>query len=548
MRFFFAMCLLILVNLVFSDVILTEDFESDVIDSDSWVMSGDADWLIDSNTFFSGSGCACSGDIIENQSTTISTVIDIPVGNESKISFYKKISTESDYDFLNIYINDIKIDELSYLSGESDWSISEYSFNTTASIETTFKFEYIKDGSVDDGSDQVWIDDIEITSSDTKSPDFSFSSGYYPNSETLYLTSIYSDATIYYTTDGSEPDMSSTVYNAATGNPFGVFTDFVTIKAILYLPGDEISLVKSNTYYFNNILSGAISGILSNPIYYVNGDLIIESGNSLTIEPGVSVLFNGNYCIYVNGQFLAVGNETERINFTVTDFNQGLFDDETTAEGGWGGIVFQDIASGNNFSIIDYCDLSYGKSIYREGGCIFINNASNIKISNSTITKSKTRWDGGGIFIQNSNSIIIRDNIISSNKAITQRGGGIYNNTSNSDIQGNFILNNSATNYGGGLYCKGSDISISNNVFDSNYLTTDAASNGGGIYFYDGTATFTNNTISNNTSIRGSGLYYNSPYYSQKLKLYNNLIYNNKSIEGFVESDDDPQNCISLNG
>ena len=535
-----TLVIVLLANLVLSEVI-TEGFESGVINSTLWEQSGDVNWTVSEGVFHSGNYSACSGDISNNQSTAISIDVDIPVNSESSIRFYKKTSTESGFDSLKFYINNILIDGY---SGQNEWSLSEYYFNPTESIMTTFKFEYIKDGSDDAGTDQVWIDDIEITSSDTKSPEFSLSSGYYPNSETLYLTSIYPDATIRYTIDGSDPGVSSTIYDEAFGIPFGAFSDIVTIKAILYLSNGETSIVKSNTYNFNKILSGVISGVLSKSTYNVVGDLTIENGNSLTIKPGVSLLFDGNYCIYVNGKLSAVGNETERIIFTVT--NQEKFDDNTTAEGGWGGIVFQD--NDKSSSIIDFCELSYGKNLYREGGGIFILKSSDISIKNSSFTTNKTAYQGGGIFILNSNSIVIENNYISSNRALGTDGGGIYIKGSNSTIFNNKITNNSSVSYGGGVYCESSNLIISNNIIDSNFLSSTMISQGGGVYLLNVTASIINNTISNNTSIHGSGLYYYNWDDDCTIKLLGNLVYKNKSIEGFEEDVYSPQSCISLRG
>jgi len=65
-----------------------------------------------------------------------------------------------------------------------------------------------------------------------------------------------------------------------------------------------------------------ISGILSsnetwakeNSPYCVVGDTLIEEGNTLTIQPGVEVVFN-NTKLYVDGTLNAMGNESDKILF-----------------------------------------------------------------------------------------------------------------------------------------------------------------------------------------------------------------------------------------
>ncbi|MCJ2669723.1 MAG: hypothetical protein LN416_04340 [Candidatus Thermoplasmatota archaeon] len=50
--------------------------------------------------------------------------------------------------------------------------------------------------------------------------------------------------------------------------------------------------------------------------YWVEGDVVVLSPANLTVEPGVEVLFNGLYAIYVEGVLYSVGTPASAIDFT----------------------------------------------------------------------------------------------------------------------------------------------------------------------------------------------------------------------------------------
>ncbi|MEJ2105036.1 MAG: hypothetical protein P8X47_10735, partial [Ignavibacteriaceae bacterium] len=82
---------------------------------------------------------------------------------------------------------------------------------------------------------------------------------------------------------------------------------------------------------------GNISGTwtMAGSPYQIQGDITIPNLETLTIEPGVSVIFEGYYTLNVQGQLLAIGDETGIITFTVDD-TTGFYNPNTTA-GGWNG-------------------------------------------------------------------------------------------------------------------------------------------------------------------------------------------------------------------
>lgn len=139
--------------------LITEGFESASFSAFPWNLSGDAEWMIDNSIYYEGSYSARSGDIGDDQSSSI--LLEINVLGDGEISFYKKVSCEdhangTDYDFLAFYIDGIKKDAW---DGEMDWM--EVSYPITQGIHT-LKWSYEKDYSVSSGSDCAWIDFIRF--------------------------------------------------------------------------------------------------------------------------------------------------------------------------------------------------------------------------------------------------------------------------------------------------------------------------------------------------------------------------------------------------
>ncbi|MBN2181319.1 MAG: hypothetical protein JW715_05355 [Sedimentisphaerales bacterium] len=133
------------------DFLTIEDFETGDFSGLEWRFSGEAQWNITSQQNASGSYCAQAGSIEHGESSTLAITLDCGDGD---ISFYCRSSSESGYDCLQFYIDEVKQAEW---SGEQDWI--QVSFNVTAG-KRTFEWTYSKDGSESRGDDTAWIDDI----------------------------------------------------------------------------------------------------------------------------------------------------------------------------------------------------------------------------------------------------------------------------------------------------------------------------------------------------------------------------------------------------
>ena len=125
--------------------------------SPEWVKSGDALWNLNfaTPTAHEGSSCGQSGNIGDNQTSTITLTVDF--GSPGTVSFWHMGSTEPTYDFLKFYADGVLQQEW---SGQWNWTSSSWPVPAgTHDLE----WVYFKDGSVDDPVDTVWIDLVEIT-------------------------------------------------------------------------------------------------------------------------------------------------------------------------------------------------------------------------------------------------------------------------------------------------------------------------------------------------------------------------------------------------
>jgi len=239
-----------------------------------------------------------------------------------------------------------------------------------------------------------------------------------------------------------------------------------------------------------NISGGTVNGTwtLSGSPYQIQGNIQINNGTTLIIEPGVDIIFQGYYKLNVQGKLLAVGNSTDSITFTSADTITG-----------WQGIKFINTPD-IGISEISYCEITFAKgSTY--GGAIYFENYSAVVVSHCRIAKCSA-GNGGAIGCWTWSDPVIRNNLFEYNSTGGD-GGAIWCMGSYSmQISNNIFINNTA-NSGGGIYCYVSSPHISNNIIANN-----TAALGGGICANNNSSpALINNTIVNNSAENGGGLY-----------------------------------------
>jgi uncharacterized repeat protein (TIGR02543 family) len=149
----------------------------------TWSTSGNANWFAQTTTIRDGADSAQSGSIGDNQSSSVQTALTGP----GTLTFYWKVSSESNFDFLEFHINDVlQTGAAARISGEAGWA--QVSVPIAAGSQTV-RWTYDKDGSASSGSDAAWLDQVVYTpsSSYTVSYDGNGSTGgTLPSAQTKY--------------------------------------------------------------------------------------------------------------------------------------------------------------------------------------------------------------------------------------------------------------------------------------------------------------------------------------------------------------------------
>lgn len=140
----------------FEDILLqrnVEDFETGDFSCYSW-QHANTSWIIDTTTKHNGLFSTRSGSISHNGTSTL--LLDYESICTDSISFFIQTSTELNYDKFHFYIDGI---EKLYLSGENSWKYYAFPVSEGKHI---YKWEYVKDYSISEGLDAVWIDDVKL--------------------------------------------------------------------------------------------------------------------------------------------------------------------------------------------------------------------------------------------------------------------------------------------------------------------------------------------------------------------------------------------------
>ena len=317
--------------------------------------------------------------------------------------------------------------------------------------------------------------------------------------------------------------------------------------------------------------------------YLIANNIDIPVDSTLTIDPGVEVIFQGLYHLRVHGQLIAAGTVATPILFHAQD-TTGWYDDLSPL-GGWHGIFFDPYtSSAPDHTVFEHCILSDMKY----GGVAGVSPSAEIESYRTLVIKSceffhnqMTGMNGqcvilatmqsglftledcdihdnfaymGVIYTNNypSGHSVFKGNKVHNNIALdmlfttqgqvdvidndfydnhnTGSGGTTVFITTNAvgTVSGNKIHHNSSTHIGP-LFCVSSIMDIKNNLICNNTCTlgwchfTDG---GGGMMLQSGTFKVHNNIIANNyTNYTGGGV----KVYESDAWIANNTIVNNSS-------------------
>jgi parallel beta-helix repeat protein len=270
----------------------------------------------------------------------------------------------------------------------------------------------------------------------------------------------------------------------------------------------RLTLWEYDPFFHTDIAAGNVCGIwsLANSPYHINGEITIPNDSTLTIEPGVEVVFMGHYKFNVQGRLLAVGTPQDTIRFTAEDTGTG-----------WHGIRFINTPSTNDTSRLIHCSFKYGKantgvsnSLDRCGGAIMINAFDKVYVSNCLFEHNMTSGEiestgGPGVCIFYGSPTVTRSTFVNNDGALGSAGAIKIDFASTAVISNNVVSNN--TSYCGAIICAyqtDNRPTISGNVISKNVAT----GGGGGILVYNSSkARIENNIITNNQAPLGGGIY-----------------------------------------
>jgi parallel beta-helix repeat protein len=217
-----------------------------------------------------------------------------------------------------------------------------------------------------------------------------------------------------------------------------VVTCILLLSTLLALFILNSSPTVTGTPKSGTITADDIWDIFGSP-YWVVDDVYVENGANLTIDPGVEVLFNDGYGLYINnGTLNASGTSSSMIKFT------------TNSTSPWPGNWTAIQVNLKGKATIRYCNITYatyGIYLYQSSGNIIQNN----NISDNSY----------GIYLYQSSGNVIQNSNISDNSYY-----GIWlDGSSGNDIQNNSISDNDWR--GVTLYSSHDNIILNNTIRDS---------------------------------------------------------------------------------
>ncbi len=127
----------------------------------TWTTGVDAEWYGQSTTTHDFIDAAQSGTIGNLETSYLQTTVSGP----GTLTFWWKVSSEEDYDYLSFYIDGVLQEgQISGWNPAPAWAQKTYSISTGSH---TLKWEYKKDPYTEEGSDCGWVDQVTYTPAPT---------------------------------------------------------------------------------------------------------------------------------------------------------------------------------------------------------------------------------------------------------------------------------------------------------------------------------------------------------------------------------------------
>jgi hypothetical protein len=287
-----------------------ESFESNI--PAGFTFTG-GNWTRDNSVSYDGNYSMKSAAISHSAQTSMQITLNIATAGS--ISFYRKVSSESGYDFLRFYIDGVKKGEW---SGAQDWAEVSYTVTTGSRV---FKWEYSKDGNASTGSDCAWVDNIIFPQS-YQNVTFTVTSNSIAESGALI-----SFNSTQQTTNASGV---ATFTNVLRGNGKA----YSVSKTGFDSANGELDVLYTNVNKAVSLTSGAVTYTLTFNVKYnsepISGALVTLNGNQKTTLADGSTTFSGlpqgsyNYSVVaegynaVNGNIGVSSNQSVNVNMVLS--------------------------------------------------------------------------------------------------------------------------------------------------------------------------------------------------------------------------------------
>lgn len=257
---------------------------------------------------------------------------------------------------------------------------------------------------------------------------------------------------------------------------------------------------------FNAMMEGAavtVGGTLAsdttwtNDRIYIANNVTVDTGVTLTIQPGTVIKFNTGKALVVKGTLIADGTLTQPIQFTSNAASPAPGDWGATYNGNTGGIIFASTSIPAQFdsggiyvsgSIIRNAVVEYSKGLTLQSAAPFIDHNLIRQNSGSDGTVFYNGYGGAS------------QPIISNNRIFSNSGTVVNIQSGHAIVQQNLIANNS-----GGLYVSDSQTVISNTITGNGGTGSDVSATGYCVICF----AFTNSS----TRLTGNNIYGNSATY-----------------------------------
>ncbi|MDD4309977.1 MAG: C25 family cysteine peptidase, partial [Candidatus Cloacimonetes bacterium] len=242
--------------------LILEDFETGNFNAFPWVSGGTLPWTVVNSGAYAGTYAAKSGLITHSQTSTLETTRVLTTGGN--LTFWYKVSSETNYDFLKFYVDGV-IQNGTGWSGEVAWTQATYAL---AAGTRVLKWEYMKDTSIDSGSNCAWIDNIVFPASTGPSV--------YNPPQNLAATSTHSSVTL---------NWNAPVSGSPTGYKIYKNSNLLTTVTALTYTDTAVTNGTTYSYYLKAVYADGESDptatINATPNAVAPTNLIAAAGNAL---------------------------------------------------------------------------------------------------------------------------------------------------------------------------------------------------------------------------------------------------------------------------